>query len=115
MATTFIDSRIGGTVNFFIRSGETWQEAPTLLDANNNPIPVAGFTIGPLEIFDRSGNVLFTVAPNEFTVVSTAVFKFAKNIPDDFKKSLGGLNFRCPFLPPGGMPRAIVKGKVKVD
>jgi hypothetical protein len=115
MATTYIDARIGATVNFIIRDGETWQATLSLLDANNAPIPLSGFVIGPLEIYDRSGEVIFTIAPNEFTVVNTSFAKFAKNTTEGFVKTLSERKYKCPFQPPGGGPRAIVRGKVKVD
>lgn len=113
MSEVYNDCRIGATVNFLIRAGETWQLRMKMRDAANSPIPLAGFVIGPFVMYDRLGNELFTVATEEIEIEDTDAI-INKLTPDDLKKT-GSNYFNCPFLPPGGGPKAIITGKVKVE
>jgi hypothetical protein len=112
------DCRIGATQDFIIKAGETWQVRLNITDANNTPIDLTGFTIGPLVMYNKiSDTVVMTIPTDEIQIDGTsAIINF--NTPAGLKKIMGlnkGDYYKCPFVAPGGGPIAILSGLNQID
>jgi hypothetical protein len=112
------DCRIGANMDFIIKAGETWQVKLNITDANDSPIDLTGFTIGPLVMYKKTTSTPVMTVPTDAISISGTSATIYFNTPDDLKKIMGvgkGDYFKCPFIAPGGGPIAVLSGLNQVD
>jgi hypothetical protein len=108
------DCRIAGTADFIIYAGETWQVKWNILDINNEAIDVAGFTVGPIKMYDHGGTKLLETYTG--VAIEGSQVAINQNTSNDLKRTAANKHnyFECPLIPPGGEPIAIIHGTIQV-
>lgn len=106
------DRRIGAKVDFIVYAGETWKDRWNIVDANDEAINLTGFIVGPLVIYKGRTEIASLTGltiDGSWIVLTNDIDQAIK------KRMITGYYFECPIEPPGGKPKGVIHGNIKVD